>query len=74
MDDDDQDFLEEEANEIELAEYRRGLALSGGSTEEFIKECPWCNEYSYEFSILCGWDCRKCGYYPGADLFGGKFS
>ena len=75
MDDDEMYELEQEAEAIEQAEYQRGLKLTKGSTKTIHETCPWCGKQnSYEFCLVSSWHCNACGYTPGADLFGGKFS
>ncbi len=74
MDDDEAILLEEEAEAIELAEYKRGLVLAGVPPKDVWEYCPWCGKYSYVFGVVSSWNCESCGYYPSADLFGGQYS
>lgn len=74
MDDDELLELQKEAEWIQEYEYRRGTRL-GNPRDGIYEDCPWCNAKSaYKFDVLCSWNCNRCGYCPGADLFGGKFS
>lgn len=76
MDDDELLELQREAEWMQHCEYQRGIISLGNFKDGIIYEdCPWCDaKNAYQFDVLCSWNCHKCGYYPGADLFGGKFS
>lgn len=75
MDDEERFELDEQVEAEELREYRRGLKmLERNPNKEIVEGCPWCSKRNYHFSSLEGWGCLACGYTPGADLRGGRYS
>lgn len=76
MNDEDQWELDEQFEYEQLSEYRRGLELFQEASPEqsIVEDCPWCVSGEYCFDLLGSWCCDSCGYYPGAELSGGRFS
>ena len=75
MDDEERLELDEQVEAEELREYRRGLKmLERNPNKEIVEGCPWCNKRNYHFCSVSGWSCLACGYTPGADFRGGRYS